>query len=296
MAGRPLSSIHPRDDPDDAAWVAVQAARRSARPVGIAVRRTSTDAPPDGLEFGVDFWAIDLVGPVERFGKRPLSQPRRTLTRHAPLEATPDPVFRTIDQPRPQCITLHVPCHCVEMAVRLDRKRLETALIQMSVAHGSFGPLPALGVSVGHPLHESRQVAVTSRPKQEVPVVGHPTERADANRRQAYAYLDNPLEGGVVLVLIEDLHPAHAPIQDVEDHTSRRYSCSSRHAQILSMFAIPANICACPLFQLRVRFLKRLMRSRVIGPGVPSPMVRLSTLTTGTTSAAVPARKHSSAM
>ena len=32
------------------------------------------------------------------------------------------------------------------------------------------------------------------------------------------------------------------------------------------------------------------------GPGVPAPIVRLSTFTTGTTSAAVPVRKHSSAM
>jgi len=36
-------------------------------------------------------------------------------------------------------------------------------------------------------------------------------------------------------------------------------------------------------------------RSRATGPGVPLPIVRLSTLTTGITSAAVPVRKHSSA-
>jgi hypothetical protein len=48
--------------------------------------------------------------------------------------------------------------------------------------------------------------------------------------------------------------------------------------------------------QLRVSFLNRAIMSRVIGPGLPSPIVRLSTFTTGTTSAAVPVRKHSSAM
>ena len=34
----------------------------------------------------------------------------------------------------------------------------------------------------------------------------------------------------------------------------------------------------------------------MIGPGLPSPIMRLSTLTTGITSAALPVRKHSSAM
>ena len=46
----------------------------------------------------------------------------------------------------------------------------------------------------------------------------------------------------------------------------------------------------------RVSCLNRFSRSRVIGPGLPVPMMRLSTLTTGITSAAVPVRKHSSAM
>ena len=41
---------------------------------------------------------------------------------------------------------------------------------------------------------------------------------------------------------------------------------------------------------------KRSIKSRVTGPGLPLPIVRLSTLTTGMTSAAVPVRKHSSAM
>lgn len=46
----------------------------------------------------------------------------------------------------------------------------------------------------------------------------------------------------------------------------------------------------------RVKRWNRSIRSRVIGPGFPVPMGRLSTFTTGTISAAVPVRKHSSAI
>ena len=45
-----------------------------------------------------------------------------------------------------------------------------------------------------------------------------------------------------------------------------------------------------------VSLWNRFSRSRVIAPGLPVPIARLSTLTTGITSAAVPVRKHSSAM
>ena len=46
---------------------------------------------------------------------------------------------------------------------------------------------------------------------------------------------------------------------------------------------------------LRVSSRKRSSRSFVIGPGLPSPIVRPSRLMTATTSAALPVRKHSSA-
>ena len=54
----------------------------------------------------------------------------------------------------------------------------------------------------------------------------------------------------------------------------------------------PGNRC----LYSRVSLWKRSLRSRVIGPGTPPPIARLSTFTTGITSAAVPVRKHSSAM
>jgi hypothetical protein len=50
------------------------------------------------------------------------------------------------------------------------------------------------------------------------------------------------------------------------------------------------------LRQLRASLWKRSIKSRVMGPGLPEPIVRLSTFTTGMTSAAVPVRNISSAM
>jgi len=53
-------------------------------------------------------------------------------------------------------------------------------------------------------------------------------------------------EGGVVRVMVENLHPAHAAIEDMEYHASRRDSSGSRHAAILSSLSSRVNICACP--------------------------------------------------
>ena len=47
---------------------------------------------------------------------------------------------------------------------------------------------------------------------------------------------------------------------------------------------------------VRTRVWKAVVRRFVIGPGVPGPIVRPSMSTTGITSAAVPVRKHSSAV
>ena len=46
----------------------------------------------------------------------------------------------------------------------------------------------------------------------------------------------------------------------------------------------------------RANSWNRFLRCSVTGPGLPVPIARLSTFTTGITSAAVPVRKHSSAM
>jgi hypothetical protein len=137
------------------------------------------------------------------------------------------------------------------MLVGLDRKRLEPPLVQMPVTDVRLGTLPALRMHVGHALHEGRQIAVASWPEDEVPMIGHPTVRGDADWGDAERLFDDTLEGGIVVLVLEDPHSANTPVEYVENHSSGRDSGGSRHEARLPRPARTVNICACPLFPFR---------------------------------------------
>ena len=65
-------------------------------------------------------------------------------------------------------------------------------------------------------------VAVVPRPEHEVPMIGHQAISANSHGAACQRLFHASFEGLVVAVLREEVHPAHAPIQDVKDHTSRR--------------------------------------------------------------------------
>jgi len=73
-------------------------------------------------------------------------------------------------------------------------------------------------------------------------------------------------------------------------------ACCSRRVEKIGNTAAVCIACGRCQQWFRVKRWNRSIRSRVIGPGFPVPMGRLSTFTTGTISAAVPVRKHSSAI
>jgi hypothetical protein len=67
-------------------------------------------------------------------------------------EARPSPLGNLAHQPRPQRVSFHIPNHVQEMFVFLDRKRLESALIHVTVTHAVPMPLPPHRMRHAQPL------------------------------------------------------------------------------------------------------------------------------------------------
>ena len=68
------------------------------------------------------------------------------------------------------------------MGIRLNQKRFEAPLIQMPAARRVPMRMPALGVRQRQPGHEPRQVAISERPQNEMPVIGHEAIREQPHR------------------------------------------------------------------------------------------------------------------
>jgi len=81
--------------------------------------------------------------------------------------------------------------------------------------------LPALHVRVRQTLHESRQVAIGLWPKNEVPMIRHNAIGTNTHRLDFECLGSHTLEGGVIIVVIEQSHSADTTIENVEDHSTR---------------------------------------------------------------------------
>ena len=64
-------------------------------------------------------------------------------------------------------------------------------------------------------------------------MIGHQAVRADTHRAAFERLLDDPFESLEVRIFQKQTHPAHATIQNVENHPTGSNSGSTRHAQIL---------------------------------------------------------------
>ena len=60
-------------------------------------------------------------------------------------------------------------------------------------------------------------------------MIREPAVGADAHRRDPKRLLHDAMEGLVIPFMAKNLYPAHAPIEDVKQHPSRRNSGGSRH-------------------------------------------------------------------
>lgn len=91
----------------------------------------------------------------------------------------------------------------------------------MAVADPATVFLPIASMRDRELLHEGPQFAVTLRPEDHVPMIGHERVRENPHRASFERLGDDPLEGFEIGVSQKQLHPSHAPIQDVKDHSPR---------------------------------------------------------------------------
>ena len=130
-----------------------------------------------------------------------------------------------------QSVSLDIPGDGVEMVVLLNGERLETPLIEVASAARSAKGVPALRVSQCQPAHELRQLAVLSRPDQQMPMVGHQAIGQKPRLRSFDSLSQHSLEGGIIAVRIEQLQLCNRAVQDVIDVASLGGSVRASHAQ-----------------------------------------------------------------
>ena len=108
------------------------------------------------------------------------------------------------------------------MIVLLHRERLKAALVDVSGSGRVVVSVPTRRVRQRQPAHEPGQVAVGTRIKNQVPMVGH-----DAIGEQTHAIAFNGLlqhafERLVIRILVEQRCSAIGPVEGVVDVTAVR--------------------------------------------------------------------------
>src|SRR5436309_2725803 len=106
------------------------------------------------------------------------------------------------------------------MSVLLNGKALKPGLIQMPPAGIVAVRPPSLGVGHGQPLHEQRQVAILTRPEDQMEMVGHESVRADAHVLSSSRLFQDTLERLEIGGIGEEFQIAAAAIHHMVSQTA----------------------------------------------------------------------------
>ena len=86
-----------------------------------------------------------------------------------------------------------------------------------------------MGVGQRQPANEPRQLTVVLGPDDKVPMVRHDAIGQQSSSRAVNGFLENPLEGLVIGVLLEDRHPRIGPVEHMVDQATVIRSLRSSH-------------------------------------------------------------------
>ena len=139
------------------------------------------------------------------------------------------PVFSLFAQGRSQWISFYVTQHGKQVVVTVDRKRLESPLIQMPGAFRVIVGVPTHGMRVCQPPKEFRQLLVRHWSNHKVPVIGHQTIRKNRQRNSSDGFGKHSIECFVVLRLFKQCQSRHSSVEHMEAHSSRAFSRTSWH-------------------------------------------------------------------
>ncbi len=153
-------------------------------PAVCAEWRPARDAAPDRRQFGFALNAIHRRTPIPWQSHRRRRQPGTIGVGRPQAKARPTPIFRALDESRPQRIPLDITQHGEEVLVALDGKGFEPSLPDVPAA--AVVAMVAANVTREQPLHPASEVAIGLRPKHEMKMVRHQAP-ADQPHRQPLA-------------------------------------------------------------------------------------------------------------
>lgn len=174
-----------------------------------------------------------MLPPTSRHRQRTIVQQAGLVAVDSAPKTRPPPRIGLFGQMGPQRIPLHVPQNRQQMIVRLNRERLETALVQRACSRRAMRRVPTLRVGDRQPTHELRQVAIATRPKHEMPVIGHDAPSQNPHRQTPLGLGDHLFERLIVSCLSENTDTPHGSIQHMVGISPAGNSQSSWHGRKL---------------------------------------------------------------
>lgn len=186
-----------------------QVSSPNGRPRCTQMRRAS--------KFFAGLWPIHARDPIAWTLDRPITQPGGLfgIILLPPPEARPSPVLCLADQFGSECVASHITGDGQEVLIRLDRKRLEAALIDRTGSGGVVRRKPSLRMGDGDPAENFRQFPVMPWPEEEMPVIRHEAVGRDPQAGLSMGFRENLLKSGIVSGRFKQGEAAHSAIQDV---------------------------------------------------------------------------------
>ena len=115
------------------------------------------------------------------------------------------------------------------MVIVLHGKRFKSALIEVARPGSLVMGMPPLGMSQREPAHEPGEVSISTRPQDEMPMIGHHTIGHRPHRHSLMCRHEHPVKGLIVLDFFKNALPPIRPVPHMIDHAASRGPKWSSH-------------------------------------------------------------------
>jgi hypothetical protein len=147
--------------------------RRLLHPLFRPIRNRSHNRSSNRHEVVTAFGGVHSLRPIRGLRDWPWRQFDPLVSPRAIPITRPTPILCARDDSGPNGIAFDITAHRQEVAIRLNRKRFEPALVNTTRAQSAMVRVPALAVCRCEPLHEPREFTIDPRPGDKVKVVWH---------------------------------------------------------------------------------------------------------------------------
>ena len=203
----------------------------------------ASDCPPDRVQFRIGLGLIDVFDPVCRCRYGPIVKEVVSAEITTSPKTGPTPVFGTWYQARTKGVPLNVSTNAKDVRVSFDRDRLVAPLVHRTRARRASDGMPSLGMSACEPVHEPGKVPGSSRPDDQMPVVGHGAICQDTKRDSLHGLQQHSFERSVVGWRFEQQSAPNPAIENVIDRIGRRPAWTSGHLNPVNVHRQPQMKC-----------------------------------------------------